>query len=64
MLDKIRQNNSHSLWNIVKKSGDSPPPQPTPPQNKLMRESYFFMFRRLQNNVTYLIYKQHFYAHG
>ena len=31
-------------------------------RNKNMRESYFFMFRRLQNNVTLFFYKQHFYV--
>ena len=27
MLDKIRQNYSHSLWNIAKKCGEAPPPK-------------------------------------
>ena len=31
-------------------------------RNKLMRESYLFMFRRLQNNVTCFFYDQHLYA--
>ena len=30
-------------------------------KNKFMMESYFFMFRRLQNNITYF-FKQHFYT--
>ena len=30
-------------------------------KNQLTREGYFFMFRRLQNNVTYSFYKQQFY---
>ena len=60
MLDKIRQKNSHSPWKIVKKCREAPPL----PKNKLMRRSYFFMFRKQQNNVTCFIYKQQFYTHG
>ena len=29
--------------------------------NKLLRESYFFMFRRLQNNVTVFFHRRQFY---
>ena len=30
-------------------------------KNKLTWQSYFFIFRRLENNVTSFFYKQHFY---
>ena len=31
-------------------------------KNKLKWQSHFFMFRRLQNNVTWFLYMQHFYV--
>ena len=42
-----------SLWAI--------PPQWNKHKNNLMTESYFFMFRRLQNNITCFFWKKHFY---
>ena len=32
-------------------------------KDKRIKESHFFMFRRLQNNILCFFYKQHFYIH-
>ena len=49
----------HTFGNIFRQ--DSPNEIQNKHKNKLKWQSHFFMFRKLQNNVTCFFYMQHFY---